>query len=90
MLAGMGYALRTEPDRVEELRATSTPTLVLFGADDDAWAPATQVEMAERLGAKVVRIAGSVHSPAVENPAPTADALINFWLDIDRRATLKS
>jgi len=90
MLTGMGTALRTEPDRVEELLATGVATLVIYGVDDDAWLPATQDAMAARLGADVVRIPGAIHSPAVENPAPTADALVNFWLDIDRRATLES
>ena len=89
MLAGMGTALRTEPDRVDELRATGVPTFVIYGVDDDAWLPQTQDEMAARLGAEVARIPGSIHSPAVENPEPTAQALIAFWLEHHRRATLK-
>lgn len=87
-LAGMGLALRTAPDRVAELRATRVRTLVLYGEHDDAWLPATQDEMAERLGAAIVRIPHAIHSPAVENPAPTAAALIAFWLVVDGHATL--
>lgn len=88
MLAGMGTALRSEPDRVEELRSTGIPGLVLYGVDDDAWPPSVQDEMAGRLGVDVVRIPAAIHSPAVENPAPTADALVKFWLGVDQRATL--
>jgi pimeloyl-ACP methyl ester carboxylesterase len=88
MLEGMGRALRFEPDRVAELRATGVPTFVLYGTEDDAWLPDAQDAMAARLGAAVARIPAAIHSPAVENPEPTADALIDFWLNVDRRATL--
>jgi pimeloyl-ACP methyl ester carboxylesterase len=79
MLQGMGTAVRAEPDRVAELAATGVRLLVLRGADDDAWPPAVQDEMARRLGADVVVIAGAAHSPALEQPATTAAALIGFW-----------
>jgi len=88
MLLGMGRALRSEPDRVDELRTLDLPTLVIYGESDDAWLPAEQDEMARRLGVDVVRIPDAVHSPAVENPAPTAAALIDFWHRVDSRATL--
>lgn len=90
MLAGMGLALRTEPDRVDELRSLDLPTLVIYGVDDDAWPPAVQDEMAARLGAEVVRVPAAIHSPAIENPTPTAAALISFWLNVRERATLES
>ena len=90
MLAGMGVALRTEPDRVDELRATDVPTFVIYGAGDDAWTPEQQDEMAARLGADAVGIPAAIHSPAVENPTPTAEALVRFWLAEQRRATLAS
>ena len=79
MLAGMGQALTSEPDRVEELAAVAPRTLVLHGVDDDAWPPAVQAAMAQRLGAALVVIENAAHSPAVENPEPTAAALIRFW-----------
>jgi pimeloyl-ACP methyl ester carboxylesterase len=79
MLQGMGDALRTEPDRVAELAAVAPRTLVVHGADDDAWLPAVQHEMAERLGAQYLVIPDAAHSPAVENPGPTAVALAEFW-----------
>jgi pimeloyl-ACP methyl ester carboxylesterase len=79
MLLGMGDALRAEPDRVAELAATRLPVLVLCGADDDAWPPAVQHDMAQRLGAQQVTISGAAHSPAIENPTATAAALVSFW-----------
>ncbi|MEO6887319.1 MAG: alpha/beta hydrolase [Jatrophihabitantaceae bacterium] len=79
MLAGMGQALLSEPDRVAELAAVDLPMLVLYGAGDDAWSPATQHDMAQRLGVEHVVIAHAIHSPAVENAGATLDALITFW-----------
>jgi len=78
-LIGMGDALTSEPDRVEELGATGVPVLVLHGALDDAWSPAQQADMAQRLGAAYVVVPGAAHSPAVEAPEPTARELLAFW-----------
>lgn len=85
-LVGMGAALTSEPDRVAELRATGVPLLVLHGADDDAWSPAVQAEMAARLDARHVVVPDALHSPAVENPAPTARALTAFFDDVEAGA----
>ena len=52
---------------------------MLYGVDDDAWPTYVQQDMADRLGAQRVVIDGAAHSPAVEKPAPTAAALIDFW-----------
>ena len=73
MLQGMGQALRAEPDRVAELAAVDLPTLVLYGADDDAWPTGVQDDMARRLDAPTRVIAGAAHSPAVENPRGDRD-----------------
>ena len=78
-LKGMGDALRAEPDRTDALRATGLPVLVAYGEHDDAWSPAVQAEMAVRLGAPTAVVAGAVHSPAVQQPAATARALVDFW-----------
>ena len=78
-LEGMADALVAEPDRVAELRATGLPVLVLHGEHDDAWLPAVQAEMAERLGARYRVVPDAEHSPAVENPAATAAELLAFW-----------
>jgi pimeloyl-ACP methyl ester carboxylesterase len=79
MLEGMGNAIRSEPDRVAELAAVGLPVLVTHGADDDAWPPATQRDMADRLGAKYDVIPAAAHSPAIENPEGTVEVLLGFW-----------
>ena len=66
-------------DHTAELARTGVAVLVLHGESDDAWPPAVQAEMAERLGAAHVVIAAAAHSPAVENSAATVRALIEFW-----------
>jgi pimeloyl-ACP methyl ester carboxylesterase len=82
-LLGMAAGLTGEPDRVDALRATGVPVLVLHGEADDAWAPAVQAAMAERLGAQHVVVPDAQHSPAVENPRPTAAALNAFFADVE-------
>jgi pimeloyl-ACP methyl ester carboxylesterase len=52
---------------------------VVHGADDDAWPPHVQREMAERLGARYAVIPDAAHSAAVENPATLLDVLLSFW-----------
>lgn len=79
-LTAMAEAMLSEPDRVAELAAAyGRPLLVAHGEADDAWSPAEQQQMASRLGARYAVIAGSVHSPAAENPEHTADLLDEFW-----------
>jgi pimeloyl-ACP methyl ester carboxylesterase len=51
----------------------------MYGVDDDAWPPAVQHEMADRLAAARVVIPKAAHSPAVENPTATTSALVDFW-----------
>ncbi|MFE3458872.1 alpha/beta fold hydrolase [Nocardiopsis aegyptia] len=66
-------------DRVADLAALRLPTLVLYGENDDAWAPDTQDSMAKRLGAKRLVVPGAGHSPNVEAPETTSSALTSFW-----------
>ena len=76
----MARHLLTAPDRTAELaRLEQIPVLVIYGEDDNAWAPAAQENMARRLGARRLCIPAAVHSPAVEAPATTASALTRFW-----------
>ncbi|SDJ32995.1 Pimeloyl-ACP methyl ester carboxylesterase [Frankineae bacterium MT45] len=79
MLLGMGDALLSEPDRVDELKATGLPIAVLHGRDEDVWLPPVQQEMAQRLGVERIVIVDAAHSPAADNPQPTIDALVGFW-----------
>jgi pimeloyl-ACP methyl ester carboxylesterase len=81
-LRGMAEAMTTEPDRVAELAATGVPVLVAHGVADDAWTPDAQADMARRLGARHEVIAGSIHSPAIENPARTLEVLCSFWSSV--------
>lgn len=78
-LLGMADALTGEPDRVDDLRATGIPVLVLHGEADDAWTPALQAQMAQRLGAAYAVIPAAMHSPAVDNAEATAQVLLEFY-----------
>lgn len=78
-LVNMGHSMLNEPDRVEELLSTGVPVLVAYSEQDNAWDPAAQADMARRLGATHVTIAGAVHSPALENAADTIATLAAFW-----------
>jgi pimeloyl-ACP methyl ester carboxylesterase len=78
-LLAMGDALLAEPDRTPELAAAGVRTLVLHGDLDDAWPPAVQADLAVRLGAEHVVVPGALHSPAVEAPEATLQALLAFW-----------
>lgn len=78
-LIATGKQLIAEPDRVAELAAVPVRTLVLSGAVDYAWPPEWLDEMALRLGARRVVIKGAEHSPNVDQPEATAEALIDFW-----------
>lgn len=79
MLQGMADALTGEPDRVAQLAAVAARVLVLFGEHDDAWPPALQADMARRLGVDPVVVPDAAHSPAIENPGHTSEALRSFW-----------
>jgi pimeloyl-ACP methyl ester carboxylesterase len=81
-LLGMADSLTTEPDRSGELAATRVPLLVLYGEKDDAWSPAQQDDMAAKLDAPVVVVPGAWHSPAVENPDLTVQALRDFFAHV--------
>jgi pimeloyl-ACP methyl ester carboxylesterase len=82
-LVVMAHNLLSAPDRTAELtrraRAGRIAALVIYGENDNAWAPDTQEQMARRLGASRVCIPGAAHSPAVEAPATTSAALTRFW-----------
>jgi pimeloyl-ACP methyl ester carboxylesterase len=79
-LVAMGKYLLSCPDQIAALADLgSPPVLVLYGENDDAWAPAVQDRMARRLGAQRVCIPAAAHSPAVEAPETTASTLTAFW-----------
>jgi pimeloyl-ACP methyl ester carboxylesterase len=82
-LLGMGAAIRAEPDMVAKLartlRSAQTPCLVVCGEFDDAWSPASQRDMAERLDADFAVLAGALHSPNTEAPAALLATLLPTW-----------
>lgn len=85
-LRSMGHILLGCPDRTKDLRrTTANPLLVVYGEHDDAWDPAIQETMAERLAAQRFCIPGAMHSPAVEAPETTASILTRFWNDAEAR-----
>jgi pimeloyl-ACP methyl ester carboxylesterase len=74
-----GGQLIVEPDRVVELAAVPLRKLVISGTVDYAWPVPWLDDMAARLGAPRVLVEGAEHSPNAEQPARTAEALIDFW-----------
>lgn len=75
-MAGCAAELLSATDRTAELRSASVAVSVLHGADEDAWPPPVQAELAAHLGCDAVAIPGAAHSPAAEAPAATAQALL--------------
>ena len=78
-LVAMAGELLGAEDRTKELADADIPMFVLYGEDDDAWTTAVQEDMAARLGALRSCIPAAAHSPVVEAPATTAQALTDFW-----------
>jgi len=82
-LLGMGNGLRFEPDQVAKLgralRSSGTPCLVVCGDSDDAWTPASQRDMAERLDADFAVLPGVMHSPNTEAPLDLIATLLPTW-----------
>ena len=82
-LWSMGHGLLGCPDRTPALATLGAPLLVVYGENDDAWAPSIQDEMARQLSAQRVCIPGAAHSPAVEAPATLASTLTTFWNSVE-------
>lgn len=63
------------PDRLTPL---GKPLLVLFGAEDQRWSPASAAEFRAVPGARVEMLSGLGHSPNLEDPPRTAALLLAF------------
>jgi pimeloyl-ACP methyl ester carboxylesterase len=85
-LLRMTEQLLDERDRSADVVAAGVPVHVVFGERDDAWPPAVQRAMAERLAADVSAFADLGHSPAVDDPGATARALTTWWARIEAAA----
>lgn len=84
-------SLAGETDRADELRATRLSLLVMHGhRDRKLWSAKEFAAYAERAGASLAVIDGASHSPNLEQPGPTADALLRFWAETDRRRALRT
>lgn len=84
-------ALAGETDRADELRATRLSLLVMHGhRDRRLWSATEFAGYAERAGAALAVIDGAAHSPNLEQPARTAEALLGFWAGTDRRRAMRT
>lgn len=79
-LVAMARLLVHTPDLTRQLAALDLPVSVLRGERDDAWDHDVQEQLATALETRVVVIGDAAHSPAVEQPADTRDALARIWL----------
>ncbi|MBA2698225.1 MAG: alpha/beta hydrolase [Nocardioidaceae bacterium] len=79
-LAAMARLLATAPDRTADLAGSGVKVAVVRGEHDDAWSHAAQDELAAALDTSVVVLRQSAHSPAVEAPEETRDALVRIWM----------
>jgi pimeloyl-ACP methyl ester carboxylesterase len=82
-LSDCAEILMTAPDLTEQLAAaldaSLLPAAVVTGEIDDAWPPAVQEQMAERLRVPWHTLPGLGHNPATEDPLLTATALNDIF-----------
>ncbi len=78
-------ALAAEPDLVADLEATAVPVLVMYGNSDNNCPPATQMDTARRLKARLEIIDDAGHTPNEDQPEVTARNLVEFWTTVDGR-----
>lgn len=79
VLAGCQAGMRDRPDSRDLLPRLDLPALVLVGAEDAITPPEVAGAMAAALPrAALVVIPGAGHTPSVERPIPTADAIVGF------------
>lgn len=86
-LRAMTKHLVSAPDEVEALAGAGVAILVTFGATDDGWPRDVQLDMADRLGARLAVIEQAGHSPAAESPRETVATLRGFWAVVTRPAS---
>jgi len=79
-LAAIARLLGDAPDLTGDLAGLDVPVRMLRGADDDAWPHDIQDALAAATGTHVEVVDGAAHSPAVEQPEATRDALVRGWL----------
>ncbi len=78
MYAAMGVELTTRADRLAELSGLSMPTLVIVGAEDTGFLPASR-RIADAIPtAELVVIPDAAHCPQFENPEAWWQAVSSF------------
>jgi 3-oxoadipate enol-lactonase len=87
MWAGSIRRIARQDDQLDALRGVTCPTLVLVGAEDDAFLEPSRAIAAAIPAASLVVIADAGHSPQFENPGPWRDALVRFLERVDAGAT---
>lgn len=83
-LLGMADLTLNAPDLVEELASLSSsgrlPVMAMYGEHDhNTWTQADFSALGSSAASRTVVIPDAEHSPAVENPAATVEALDGFW-----------
>jgi pimeloyl-ACP methyl ester carboxylesterase len=78
-LEAMARHLTGAPDRTPDLVGLALPIGLIRGADD-TWPHSAQDALAAALDTRVDVIDGAAHSPAVEQPEATRDALVRVFL----------
>jgi pimeloyl-ACP methyl ester carboxylesterase len=79
-VSGAAQLMGEEHDRCAELVAAGIPSLVVHGKRDKRlWSAHVYQDMARALNANLVVIDNASHSPNMEQPEPTARALLDFW-----------
>lgn len=86
-LVAMARLLTSAPDLTDDIAACGVPVQVLHGESDDAWPPAVQRAVAERLAAPYAVVPGAGHSPNVDDPATTAKILTAFFSSAESGAS---
>ncbi len=80
---GCGELMRDMPGFAAQLRGNTTPSLVIWGADDSANIAAGSAALLELLpNSREVVIDGAGHVPQVSHPAPYNAAVLDFLASV--------
>jgi pimeloyl-ACP methyl ester carboxylesterase len=78
-LTGCLAGMRDRPDSAALLPALDLPALVIVGHEDSLTPPASSRAMAAAMPkARLVEMASAGHTPSMERPIPTAEAILGF------------
>jgi pimeloyl-ACP methyl ester carboxylesterase len=79
----MREQLFSQTPQLNKVASTRIRAHVIFGENDDAWPIQDQLDMAEKISAKVTILAGCGHCPNEDDPGLTSDQLMKFWSTLD-------